>query len=211
MTIDPENQAVIDDRLARIGTEKAKAKPNRTLIKQWFRDIRNARGDDHTPLPQTSHTKSAPIEADSGNPFKADEDNRYIVGTLATGEDGKLVSIVEPDAPAKADGTPENPYEPFADLVNRLMRYLTSFLELDGASPERRASAIAVGLCAAAKAINPELTGHRTDEQVGELLGVGKAAVNRALQQFREEFPEITRNRLFRSDDAREAMSKAKS
>jgi len=90
------------------------------------------------------------------------------------------------------------------------MRYLTGFLGLENASPERRATAMAVGLCAAAKAINPEIIAHRADEDVGDLLGVSKAAVNKALQHFREEFPEITRNPHFRSDEARANMSKAK-
>ena len=209
--IDPENQAIVDGLLAQIKAENAKAKPNRTAIRKWFHEIRNARGDDHVALPQASHTKSKPIEADNGDPFKDDEDKRYIVGKLAKGDDGKLVRVFEDDPAARVDGTPENPYEPFADLVNRLLQHLIAFLDLEGASPERRATAIAVGLCAAAKCINPELIQHRTDEDVGELLGVGKTAVNRAVQMFRERFPEIERNPHFRSEEARENMSKAKS
>ena len=206
MTIDPENQATIEDRLARIGTEKAKPKPNRTLVKQWFRDIRNARGDEHTPLPQAAHTKSTPaVEGSHEN-----EDSRYIVGAVGHDECNKPVPIVEPGIEAAIDGESPNPHEAYADLTNRLLRYLTGFLNLTGSSPERRCTAMAVAIAAASKCIAPETIDHRTDEQVGELLGVGKAAVNRALQQFREEFPEITRNRHFRSDEAREAMSQAK-
>ena len=196
--IDPENQAIVDSLLAQIKAENAKAKPNRTAIRQWFHEIRNARGDDHVALPQASHTKSKPIEADNGDPFKDDEDKRYIVGTLAKGDDGKLVTAVEPNIAAAIDGIDPNAFAATSDLLNRLLRHLTGFLDLANATPERRASVMAVSLCAAAKAINPDILDHRTDEQVGELLGVGKAAVNRALQQFREQFPEITRNPHFR-------------
>ena len=207
MTTPHENQRIVDGLLAKIKAENAKARPNRTAIKQWFKDVRNARGDEHVALPQAAHTKSTPaVEGSHEN-----EDSRYIVGAVGHDECNKPVPIVEPGVEAAIDGESPNPHEAYADLTNRLLRYLTGFLNLTGASPERRCTAMAVAIAAASKCIAPETIDHRTDEQVGELLGVGKAAVNRALQQFREEFPEITRNRLFRSDDAREAMSRAKS
>ena len=109
--IDPENQAIVDGLLAQINAEKAKAKPNKTFIKECFKQIRNARGDDHVPLPHASNTVSAPIEPENGDPFKEDADRHYIVGTLAKGDDGKLTKFVESDASAKADGIPENPFE----------------------------------------------------------------------------------------------------
>jgi hypothetical protein len=97
-------------------------------------------------LPQASHTQSKPIEPDKGDPFGGDEDRRYIVGNLAKGDDGRLIKFVDSDPAARIDGANPNEFEPFADLVNRLLQHLVAFLDMDLASPERRATAMAVGL-----------------------------------------------------------------
>jgi hypothetical protein len=207
--IHPENQRIVDGLLAKIKAENAKAKPNRAAIKQWFYEVRTARGDEHVTLPQASHTQSKPLP-ENHNPLKEAEDSKYIRGESTTTDNGRPDRVINIDIAAQIDGTSANEFKPFADLVNRLLQHLVSFMDIDTASPERRTKAMAVALCAAAKCINPDLIQHRTDEEMGERIGVQKAAINRAVQMFRDKFPEIERNPHFRSEEAKANMSKAK-